>query len=61
MNTDGDIECTCDVGIFATCPVCEAQRSRDMRKPHAAFPLSIPPEVIDYWLHNIEVIMGEKY
>jgi hypothetical protein len=33
----------------------------DMRKPHAAFPLSIPPEVIDYWLHNIEVIMGEKY
>ena len=24
MNTEGDLECTCDVGPFATCPLCRA-------------------------------------
>ena len=23
MNTEGDLECTCDIGVFATCPVCD--------------------------------------
>ena len=27
MNTEGDIECTCDIGPFATCPACEARRA----------------------------------
>ena len=29
MNTEGDLECTCDIGPFASCPVCRA-RSVDM-------------------------------
>lgn len=29
MNFDSDDECTCDVGVFADCPVCRASRLRD--------------------------------
>jgi len=28
MDTEGDLYCTCDVGPFATCPVCRARSAR---------------------------------
>jgi hypothetical protein len=31
MDTEGDLECTCDVGPFATCPACRA-RTLEVRK-----------------------------
>lgn len=33
MNTDRDLECTCDAGVFAKCPVClRAARVGDERR-----------------------------
>lgn len=32
MDTEGDLECTCDVGPFATCPVCLARQARAVKE-----------------------------
>lgn len=55
MNLDSDEYCTCDVGIFATCPVCEAQNRRDAlapsrpRAPEKPNPKAL--HVVDLMLH----------
>ncbi len=42
MNHDGDLECTCDIGPFASCPVCQmhldykpARKTEKRKKPEA--------------------------
>jgi len=36
MNLERDLECTCDVGSFATCPVCQdtEEAIRKANTPH---------------------------
>lgn len=52
MNEDHDLECTCDVGPFTSCPVCRARQSpdgfpgREKRKP--AFDARVDTPVEDY-------------
>lgn len=36
MNIDYDLECTCDVGPFASCPACDASRSREVSKLYSS-------------------------
>ena len=66
MNTDGDIECTCEVGIFATCPACEAQRSRDIERMlkrdtrTAEKPKPKAPHVVDLMLHYQKLAKERK-
>lgn len=60
MNTDGDLECTCDVGVFAElCDVCRASelatalaRSEDRRRREKQErPKREPVHVVDLVLH----------
>lgn len=64
MNLDSDEYCTCDVGIFATCPVCEAAALREAMRPRQPEPTPRPrreaPSITDLALHYQKLAKEEK-
>lgn len=60
MNFDSDEYCTCDVGVFADCPVCSRNRSNFI--PDNRMSTKPKPErisVVDLMLHYQELSKQE--
>lgn len=58
MNTEGDEECTCDVGPFANCYVCAAHPY----KPSNSIQLAEKkgPHIVDLMLHYQKLAREER-